>query len=151
MNAKSKRRRHPALCNQHRVAQDPRLLLFDSSSASKGVFKVPVQDRREKRQRKKIWQSFGLVGRRGLDQAGAQCEPAAVYGNVFIATSSRGCLLHDIVNLYKMIGGKSTAGTKLKSTSGWDEEKKWNRCVWLWPFCAEANAKKHPAGCFLNF
>ena len=25
--------------------------------------------------------------------------------------------------LYKMIGGKSTAGTKLKSISGWDEEK----------------------------
>jgi len=64
-----------------------------------------------------------LVGRRGLDQAGTQCEPAAVYGNVFIAISSRGCLLHDIVNLYKMIGGKSTAGTKLKSISGWDEEK----------------------------
>ncbi|WP_405327351.1 fibrobacter succinogenes major paralogous domain-containing protein [Fibrobacter sp.] len=25
--------------------------------------------------------------------------------------------------LYKLIGGKSTAGTKLKTTSGWDEEK----------------------------
>ena len=75
--------------------------------------------------------SAGIVSQKNSAVAcgvGSMCKPNSPHRGIcpegwHVPTQSE----FDI--LYKMIGGKSTAGTKLKSTSEWDEEK---NGIWSW-------------------